>query len=272
MCQNEGREIINIQYYNMFRGNRKIRLIIGAAFVIFAVMKYCASAEINPYTKEKQHIGLSESEEIVMGLNAAPQMAQQHGGLYPDAQYQATVDRVGHLLVNNSVAKDSNYKFDFHLLADDRTINAFALPGGQIFITYALFSKLENIDQLAGILGHEIGHVLGRHSAERIAKDGLTQGILTGVAVGIDPTAAQSASAIAQLINMKYGRDDELQSDDLGVQFMIQAGYDPLALIGVMEILKSAAGPNRTPEFQSTHPDPENRIEKIKLAIKRYQK
>ncbi len=145
----------------MLRGGRKIRLIIGAGLVLFAVLKYCSSAEINPYTNEKQHIGLSETEEIAMGLNAAPQMAHQHGGLHPDTQYQNAVDRVGKKLVNNSIAKDSNYKFDFHLLADERTINAFALPGGQIFITYALFSKLENIDQLAGILGHEIGHVLG---------------------------------------------------------------------------------------------------------------
>ena len=206
-----------------------------------------------------------------MGLNAAPQMAQQHGGLHQDTQYQAAVDRVGKKLVNSSKAKDSNYKFDFHLLADEHTVNAFALPGGQIFITYALFSKLENIDQLAGILGHEIGHVLGRHSAERIAKDGLTQGILSGVAVSIDPSAAQGAAAVAQLINMKYGRDDELQSDELGVQFMIQAGYNPEALIGVMGILKDASGINRVPEFQSTHPDPENRIERIKQAIEKYR-
>lgn len=256
----------------MLKGNRKIRLIIGAGFVLFALFRYCSNAEISPYTQEKQHIGISESEEITMGLNAAPQMAHQYGGLHPDTQYQAAVDRVGQHLVKSSVAKSSSYKFDFHLLADEDAINAFALPGGQIFITYALFSKLENIDQLAGIIGHEIGHVLGRHSAERLAKDGLTQGILTGVAVGIDPSAAQSASAIAQLINMKYGRDDELQSDELGVQFMIQAGYNPEALIGVMKILKAAAGRNRIPEFQSTHPDPENRIEKIKAAIKKYQK
>lgn len=256
----------------MLRGNRKIRLIIGAGFLFFALIRYCSSAEINPYTQEKQHIGITESEEIAIGLNAAPQMAHQHGGLHPDTQYQATVDRVGQHLVNSSIAKNSNYKFDFHLLADEQSINAFALPGGQIFITYALFSKLKNIDQLAGILGHEIGHILGRHSAARIAKDGLTQGILTGVAVGIDPSAAQSASAVAQLINMKYGRDDELQSDELGVQFMIQAGYNPEALIGVMEILKAVAGRNRTPEFQSTHPDPENRIDKIRASIKKYQK
>ena len=106
----------------MLRGARKIRLIIGAGLVLFAVLKYCSSAEINPYTNEKQHIGLSETEEIAMGLNAAPQMAHQDGGLHPDTQYQDAVDRVGKKLVNNSIAKDSNYKFDFHLLADERTI------------------------------------------------------------------------------------------------------------------------------------------------------
>jgi predicted Zn-dependent protease len=253
------------------RGN-KIRLLIGAAIVLFAVFKYCSSAETNPYTGEKQHISLSEEEEIAIGLQSAPAMAEQHGGLYPDQELQAKVDEIGQKLVRNSVANQTSYQYDFHLLADPKTINAFALPGGQIFITYALFSKLENEDQLAGIIGHEIGHVVGRHSADRLAKQGLTQGILSGVAVGIDPNTAQGAAAIASVINMKYGREDELQSDDLGIQYMIDAGFKPEAMIGVMQILKDAAGPNRTPEFQSTHPDPENRIEKIKEAIEKHQK
>lgn len=250
----------------------KVRLLIGAAIVLFAVFKYCSSAETNPYTGKQQHITLTQDQEIAIGLQSAPAMAEQHGGLYPDSKYQAFVDAVGRKLVNNSVAKETGYKYDFHLLADPNTINAFALPGGQVFITYALFSKLDNEDELAGILGHEIGHVVGRHSADRISKQGLTQGILNGVAVGIDPNTAQGAAAIAQVINMKYGREDELESDDLGVKFMIEAGYDPLQMIKVMEILKEAAGPNRTPEFQSTHPDPENRIEKIKEAIEKYKK
>lgn len=255
----------------MIRGGRKVKLLIGAAIVLFAVIKYCASAEVNPYTGENQHIALTEEQEIALGIQAAPQMAAQHGGLHPDENYQAFVDQVGEKLVNSSIARETNYRYDFHLLADSQTINAFALPGGQIFITYALFSKLENEDQLAGVLGHEIGHVIGRHSAERMAKQGLTQGIISGVAVGIDPNTAQGAAAIAQMLNMQYGRDDELQSDDLGVRFMLKAGYNAEEMIGVMEILKAAAGPNRVPERMSTHPDPENRIEKIREAIEKYR-
>ncbi|MBE9490672.1 MAG: M48 family metalloprotease [Bacteroidetes bacterium] len=255
----------------MRRGNFKVRLIIGAAIALFAVVKYCASAETNPYTGKEQHISITEDQEIAIGLQSAPQMKQQFGGLYPNQELQLLVDQVGNRLVNNTIAKETGYKYEFHLLADEKTINAFALPGGQIFITYALFSKLENDDQLAGILGHEIGHVIGRHSADRMSKLGLTEGVLNGVAVGFDPSTAQGAAAIANVINMKYGRGDELESDDLGVRFMIKSGYNAQEMIGVMEILKTAAGPNRVPEFQSTHPDPENRIQKIKEAIKKYE-
>ena len=255
----------------MRRGTNKVRLLIGAAIILFAVIKYCSSAETNPYTGKEQHITITEDQEIAIGLQSAPHMALQHGGLYPDEKFQAFVDQVGQKLVDNSIAKQTGYIYDFHLLADAKTINAFALPGGQIFITYALFSKLENTDQLAGVLGHEIGHVVGRHSADRISKQGLTQGILSGVAVGFDPNTAQGAAAIANVINMKYGREDELESDDLGVHFMIDAGYNAEEMIGVMQILKTAAGPNNVPEFQSTHPDPENRIEKIKEAIEKHK-
>lgn len=249
----------------------KLRLLIGLGIAVFAVFKYFSSAEDNPYTGERQHISLTQEQEIAIGLQSAPAMAEQHGGLYANNEAQALVDNVGSKLVNNSVAGETGYKYEFHLLSDSNTINAFALPGGQIFITYALFSKLENEDQLAGILGHEIGHVVARHSAARIEKQQLTQGILNGVAVGIDPNTAQGAAAIASIINMKYGREDELQSDDLGVRFMMKAGYNAEEMIGVMEILKEAAGPNRVPEFQSTHPDPVNRIEKIKESIEKYR-
>lgn len=253
-------------------GGFKIRLLIGAGIILFSLFKYYSQRETNPYTGKKQSIAISADEEIALGLRSAPQMAQQHGGLHPDQAAQDLVDRVGQKLVSSSIAKETPYKYDFHLLRDPQTINAFALPGGQIFITYALYSKLENEDQLAGVLGHEIGHVLGRHSAERMANQGLTQGILSGVMVGGGGETGQMAAMIANVVNMKYGREDELESDDLGIKFMIEAGYQPEEMIGVMKILKAAAGPNRVPEFQSTHPDPENRIEKIKEAIHKYRK
>lgn len=253
------------------RGGLKIRLLIGAGIILFTLFKYYSKRETNEYTGKSQSVDLTVDQEIQLGLQSAPQMAAQHGGLHPDQQAQQLVDNVGAKLVNNSIARQSPYKYEFHLLRDPQTINAFALPGGQIFITYALYSQLQNEDQLAGVLGHEIGHVLGRHSAERMAKQGLTQGLISGVMVGGGEGIGQMSAMIANTINMKYGREDELESDELGVLFLIKAGYQPEEMIGVMEILKAAAGPNRTPEFQSTHPDPENRIEMIKEAIDKYQ-
>ncbi|WP_262732102.1 M48 family metalloprotease [Gaetbulibacter sp. NE] len=253
------------------RSNKfKIRLLIGIAIVAFAFIKRCSSKETNPFTGRVQTINMTSDQEIAIGLQSAPQMAQQHGGLHPNESYQALVDNVGNKLVSNSIANQTPYQYEFHLLADPNTINAFALPGGQIFITYALFSKLENEDQLAGVLGHEIGHVLGRHSAERIAESEFWNTVTTGASVGADMGGL--VSGIGQQTLLTNGRGDELESDDLGVKFMIKAGYNPEEMIGVMEILKAAAGPNRVPEFQSTHPDPDNRIEKIREAITKYKK
>lgn len=253
----------------MRRGNFKVRILIFIAIAAFAFLRKCSQEEVNPYTGKKQAISLSPQEEIAIGLQSAPGMAQQHGGLHPSNDYQALVDNVGNKLVNNSLAKNTPYKYEFHLLADESTINAFALPGGQIFITYALFSQLRNEDQLAGVLGHEIGHVLGKHSNERITNANFWKVLAMG-------SSAIDLGGVAQQIGngslLKNGRGDELESDELGVIFMLDAGYNPEEMIGVMEILKAAAGPNRVPEMQSSHPDPENRIEKIREAIARHKK
>ncbi len=253
----------------MRRSSWKIRIAIGLVIVAFAFIKKCNNTEVNPYTGRSQHITMDANQEIAIGLQSAPQMAQQHGGLYPDERLQSFVKAVGNKLVQNSIARETPYKFDFHLLADDKSINAFALPGGQCFITYALFSQL-NEEQLAGVMGHEIGHVIGRHSAERIADSNTWKTATMGATVGAGDLG-NILGGIGQNTLLKNGRGDELESDELGVLFMIQSGYDPNEMIQVMKILKAAAGPNRTPEFQSTHPDPENRIEKIKEAIEKYR-
>lgn len=252
----------------MRRGSWKIRILIGLAIVAFAYIQRCSNQEENPYTGRTQHINMSAQQEIAIGLQTAPEMAQQHGGLYPDERLQAFVDAVGRRLVESSIARETPYQYEFHLLADAETINAFALPGGQIFITYALFSRL-NEAQVAGVLGHEIGHVIGRHSAERIADSQYWQQLSMGASVGAD--MGNLVAGIGQNTLLTNGRGDELESDELGVLFMIQSGYNPEEMIRVMEILKEAAGPNRVPEFQSTHPDPDNRIEKIRAAIEKYR-
>ena len=246
----------------------KSRLVIALIFIGFSVISYMSSKEYNPVTGENQYISLTPRQEIALGLQAAPQMIRQHGGLYPDQKYQDMVDRIGNALVRNSQAGETVYQYEFHLLNDRRTINAFALPGGQIFIIAALFAELKTEAQLAGVLGHEIAHVVARHSAQQMAKQNLTKGILNGVLVASESgSSAQAAQYLGQLVNMKFGRDDELESDKLGVRFMVKSGYDPTALIGVMKILAEASAGNSQPEFFSTHPNPANRVERIKQAI-----
>ena len=251
----------------MRRGSWKFRILIGLVIVAFALFQRWNNSEKNPYTGRVQNINMTSEQEIAIGLQSAPEVAEQHGGLYPDQRFQTIVDAIGHKLVENSIARETPYRYEFHLLADDKTINAFALPGGQIFITYALFKQL-NEAQLAGVLGHEIGHVIGRHSAERIAETNFWKTVAMGASVGAD--AGGIVAGIGQNTLLTNGRGDELESDDLGVLLMIQSDYDPEEMIEVMKILKKASGPNRVPEFQSTHPDPDNRIEKIREAIEKY--
>ncbi len=256
---------------------KSARFLIAIVIAAVSLITYFSSSEENPITGEKQYVDITPKQEIALGLQAAPQMAQQYGGESSDQPSNALVDRVGQKIVQSTAAGQTPYQFDFHLLDDDKTVNAFALPGGQIFITEALFKRLDKEDQLAGVLGHEIGHVVARHSAQQMAKAKLTQG-LTGAAViaSYDPDrpatmqTAAVAALIGQAVNMKYGREDELESDKLGVRFVIESGYDPQAMIEVMEILAKASGGNRQPEFFSTHPNPENRIAKIKEAIREY--
>jgi len=263
-------------YSSSRRGCGGARLLIGLAMAAFALISYFGSSVYNPVTGEKQHVSLSEEQEVALGLQSAPEMAQQHGGLHPDEQLQATVDAIGRKLIENTAASQTRYPFEFHLLADPQTVNAFALPGGQVFITYALYGRLESEGQLAGVLGHEVGHVVGRHSAEHIAKQQLTQGLTGAVVLSTyDPNdpgsqrTAQIAMVVGQLVNMKFGREDELESDQLGVRFMSEAGYDPRALIGVMRILEEASGGGRPPEFFSTHPNSDTRLAEIEEAIQK---
>lgn len=245
-----------------------IRLIIGLVIAAFAVISFLTSQEYNPVTGENQYLSLTPEQEIALGLQSVPQMMAEFGGEYRDSQVQALVDEIGADLVRSISIDTPNWRFQFTVLNDPNTVNAFALPGGPVFITTALLERLETADQVAGVLSHEIVHVLARHSAQAIAKADLTNGLIgaVGVASG-SSSAAQTAAMVAQFINMSYGRDAEIQSDTLGVCLMIDAGYDPNAMIEVMRVLAEASGGSSQPEFASTHPSPDNRIGRIEEAI-----
>lgn len=237
------------------------------------------SRSTNPVTGKTQYVDLTPQQEIALGLQSAPEMARQFGGLLNDAEAQALVDRIGQRLVSQTLVREAPYPFEFHVLADTQTVNAFALPGGQIFITAALLQRLRTEDQVAGVLAHEVGHVIERHGAEHLAKQRLTTGLVGAVGVAAtDPdrpssgaSAAAIAAAVGQLINLRYGRDDELECDQWGVLLMSGAGYDPHALIDVMRILEEASGGSRQVEFFSSHPSPANRVERIREAIRQVE-
>jgi predicted Zn-dependent protease len=249
------------------------RLGLGLLFAFFGLISYLTSTVENPITGEKQRVKLTPREEVALGLQGRQRIAQQFGGLYPDNQLQAYIDQVGQQVVQNSVASTSGYPFEFHLLADPKTVNAFALPGGQIFITVALLGRLNSEAQLAGVLAHEVGHVIGRHGAEHLAKQQLGGSLVTAVGVattdeqGGGRQAAVLAQAVNQVVSLRYGREDELESDRLGVRFMSEAGYDPTALIEVMKILDAARTGGSPPEFLSSHPNPGNRVERLQDLI-----
>jgi beta-barrel assembly-enhancing protease len=250
------------------------RLIVAAIVAIVALVGYFGATQINPVTQEKQHVSMTPEQEIALGKQAAPEMEQQFGGLSQDQALQARVNNLGAAVVKASDAGKSPYQFEFHVLADQQTVNAFALPGGQVFVTEALLKLLQTDGDVAGVLSHEIFHVVGRHSAEQAARQQLSNG-LTGAAVMAaydpnDPSSANSAQVaelIGQMVNMRYGREDELESDNQGVHYMAQAGYDPRAMVTVMQKLEQASNGQEPPEFFSTHPSPEHRIEQIQAEI-----
>lgn len=254
------------------------RLLIAAVVAIGGLVMYMSRTEVNPVTGEKQHIAMNVDQEKALGLEAAPQMAQQMGGVLdprsdPDA---ARVAQLGAMLVQKSDASRSPYvgNFNFFLLKDPETVNAFALPGGQIFITRALYDRLENEAQLAGVLGHEIGHVINRHAAEHMAKGQLGTALVTAVGIGASDDrgrgqmAAYAAMMANQMLQLKYSRNDELESDNFGLKYMSQAGFTPAAMLDVMRILKAASGSRGGSNILATHPDPDARIERIQAYLK----
>ncbi|MDR3638201.1 MAG: M48 family metallopeptidase [Isosphaeraceae bacterium] len=265
-------------YYDEPSQNRGPNLRLVAALIVaaFGFIIYMTHTEVNPVTGKKQHIGMSVDQEKALGLEAAPEMAAKMGGAIDPRRdpRAAFVARVGRKLVELSEARSSPYadNFHFYLLDDPQTVNAFALPGGQIFITEGLYDKLADEAELAGVLGHEIGHVVNRHAAEQMAKGRLGEMLTLAVGIGASgdrrgQSAAMAAAMVNQMSQLHFSRDDESEADRYGLRYMAQAGYDPSAMMDVMKVLIEASKGTRQPEILATHPNPGRRLEEIRSIL-----
>lgn len=233
-----------------------------------AALLMVAACSTNPATGQRQLALISEAQEIQMGAEGAKQVAQQMG-LYEDRELQAYVNRVGQEIARNSERPELPWEFG---VVDDPAVNAFALPGGKIFLTRGIVTHFNNEAEMVSVLGHEIGHVTGRHSVEQLSKQQLA-GLGLGIAMILSPEVAQYgdlANMGLGLMFMKFSRDHERQADDLGLRYMDQGGWDPDEMPTVFEVISEvsrAAGAGRVPEWASTHPDPENRASRLREQI-----
>jgi len=245
----------------------------GRAVVWLALTCLLAACSTNPATGEKQLNWLSPERERALGNEAAPQFVKQYGGDIPSDRIQQYVSDLGHRLA--AVSERPDLEWEFHAV-DSSVINAFALPGGKVFVTRGLLKELNSEAQLAGVLGHEIGHVTAQHIGQQMTR----AMIITGIGVGIGIAGEQSdedwlkvlgvgTSVGGGLYMLSYGRNQETQSDELGVRYMTRLGYNPIAQVQVMKVLKRAGGGGgRGMEFLSTHPYPDTRIKNLTRLIK----
>ncbi len=235
--------------------------------LIPSIAFFLIGCAVNPATGERQLSLISEQQEIQMGRQADGDVRSSLG-LVQDEALQRYVAGIGKRLAADSERPDLPWSFE---VVDDPVVNAFALPGGFIYVTRGIMAYFESEAELAGVLGHEIGHVTARHSVSQMSRQQLQQiGLGVGMILSEDVRKyGDVLSAGLGLLNLKYSRGDETQADELGVRYMTRANYDPDALLGVFEMLATVSGGEggRVPEWQSTHPYPENREAHIRAVM-----
>ncbi len=220
-----------------------------------------AGCATNPATGERQLMFVSEAQERELGAQSDQQIVAQFGVLPEDAPIVRYVKQVGERVAAHS---ESKHPLTLRVL-DDPIVNAFALPGGYVYVTRGLLAQLPNEAALAGVIGHEVGHVAARHSAQRITKATLANVGLVGVQVLTGAELAGLGGAAAQLLLLKFSRDDEREADLLGVRYASKASYDAAQLsrfFAALDRMEERAE-SRLPSWASTHPDPGERRERV---------
>jgi predicted Zn-dependent protease len=235
-----------------------------ARLLLLSLIAACA---VNPATGQNQLMLVSEDQEIAMGKESDPAIIQQMG-VYPDSAWQRYISDIGHRLAAKGERPQLPWTFR---VIDDPVINAFALPGGFVYITRGILAEFSSEAELSGVLGHEIGHVTARHSAQQMTKQQVAQ-LGLGVASVASKDVAKYADVATQglgLLFLKFSRDDESQADELGLRYMRRAGYDPRQMPTIFAMLGrvTAASGSRLPEWQATHPDPEHRLQRMQQLL-----
>ena len=234
-----------------------------------AALVLASGCSVNPATGERELALIGEQQEIQMGREADQQIVATLG-VYDDAALAQYVQSLGAQLAAQSERPHLPWTFR---VIDDPTINAFALPGGFVYVTRGIMTHLRSEAELVGVLGHEIGHITARHSVSQISRAQLTQlGVGLGMILVPQLRPFGDVAGIGlQLLFMSHGREDEREADELGVRYMTRTNHDPRELAGVMLMLERSSelsgGSGRVPEWLSTHPNPGNRAARIQEIV-----
>ncbi|NOT33418.1 MAG: M48 family metalloprotease [Candidatus Eisenbacteria bacterium] len=248
---------LQIQSSGRRGAGRRLAASLGTLFALTLWLVWGCS--VNPVTGKNELSLMSAAQEVEVGKEGHQAVVSEYG-VYPDAALSRYVDSLGHALARVSHLPNLDWHFT---VLDDPIVNAFALPGGYIYVTRGILAHLNSEAQLAGVVGHEIGHVTARHGAKRATQQQLT-GLGLGVAGLLSSTVreySQAAQTALGLLMLKYGRDDENQADELGVNYSTGAGWDSREMPGTYELLAriGARSGSTLPGFLSTHPDPGDR-------------
>ncbi|MDX1503467.1 MAG: M48 family metalloprotease [Thermoanaerobaculia bacterium] len=235
-----------------------------AALALAAGVAALAACSVNPATGRNQLAFFSEAAEIELGAEVDRELLS-NSGVYDDAELEAYVAQLGHRLAAVSERPDLPWSFR---VADDEIVNAFALPGGRIYVTRGLLAHLDREAELAGVLGHEIGHVTARHSVNALSRElVISLGLVAGLTLlDAGETAEMVGSLGMGLLFLKFGRNQERQADQLGVRYAQRAGFDPHGVVDVLRVLQAvshAEGDGWFPVWLSTHPDPDRRWQRL---------
>ena len=242
----------------------------AALIVLMLGLTFSIGCTRSAITGKKEVILISSEEEIALGQQAGPEIEKEFGDKVPNDSVQNYVAAVGSKLASVS---DRTMPYEFALLSSE-VPNGFALPGGKIYVTAGLMSRMTNERQLAAVLAHEVVHVADKHSVKGLQRQ-MGAAILVdlvGMAVGGDK--AQSAEAAAELgagvVNLRYSRDDESTADAVGVRYMARAGYNPWGMVELLELLQSLsnAEPGLFGDMFSTHPLTSKRIDEVRDIVR----